>query len=228
MCNSACTFWGHSVFYIYHSHIHLFIKIVFHCTGPAYFRLNNLITSLQLLQATQSMTFKKSNDRMIVMAAVLGDSTPLSAGLSSCFLGCTCVWLWVPTGCYFSEICGVFKYMKCLCIYIYCAETVIKNYLILCKDLNRMTEKWLQLSIHENVLAFDELYVHALVLALPGMKASGFMEQKHANKCHQCYMWPISCALLLLQKEMLPHWCMWNCKHVGAGLQLIQMSYLKR
>lgn len=67
---------------MYHFHIHLFIKRVSHCTGPTYLRLNNLITSLQLLQATQSRTFKKSNDRMILMAAILGDLTPLSAGLN--------------------------------------------------------------------------------------------------------------------------------------------------
>lgn len=60
--------------FMFHSHIHLFIKRVSHCTGPTYFRLNNLITSLQLLQATQSMTFK-SNGRMILMAAILGHST---------------------------------------------------------------------------------------------------------------------------------------------------------
>lgn len=73
MWNSACTFQGHSGFYVPFP-IHLFIKRVSHCTGPTYFRLNNLITSLQLLQATQSMTFK-SNGRMILMAAILGHST---------------------------------------------------------------------------------------------------------------------------------------------------------
>lgn len=78
---------------MYHSHIYLFIKRASHCTGPAYFRVNNLITSLQLLQATQNMTFKQSNDRMILIAVVLGDSTPLSAGLNLCFLylaACAC------------------------------------------------------------------------------------------------------------------------------------------
>lgn len=54
--------------------------------GATYFRLNNLITSLQLSQTSWSMIFKKSNDRVILMAAFLGDSTPLSRGLSLCVL----------------------------------------------------------------------------------------------------------------------------------------------
>lgn len=38
---------------------------------------------------------------------------------------------------------------------------VLKSCLVCCNDFNRMTGKWFQISIQENILSFAELSVHA-------------------------------------------------------------------
>lgn len=121
MCNSACTFQGHSAFYVPFPYTPFSYKEFFTVAGITYFRFNNLITSLQLSQAIWSMSFKRSNGRIILMAAFLGDSTPLSGGLSLCILHLSAPPMAFSIHrCYFNEMCLVFKYMKCLCMYILC------------------------------------------------------------------------------------------------------------
>lgn len=132
MYNSACASQGQFLFYVPFPYTPFSYKEFHTVAGATYSKLNNLITSLQLSQAIWSTSFKRSNGRIILVAAFFADTTHLSGGLGLCVLS----WLHMCVAfgihrCYFNEMCLVFKYLKCLCMYILCWNSAEFSVMIL-------------------------------------------------------------------------------------------------